>query len=76
MYKESQQQNELAFMIFNIEPRMDFYLWVVKKFCNRGMSVFSVFVGGKVTCATFLSKKFQFTSGQPNLHICFQIFTI
>lgn len=43
--------NELAYRFFNTELRMEFYLWVVSKFCKPGEHVFFAFSGGKFTCA-------------------------
>lgn len=62
MYKESRRYNELAFKMYNMELRMEFYLWIVKKFFNPGTSVFSMFARGKFTCTGFVSLKLQFKS--------------
>lgn len=34
--------NELEFRVYNTELRMEFYLWLVRKFCRPGGSIFSV----------------------------------
>ncbi len=55
VYKEARRYNELPYRMYNIELKMEFYLWVVKKFYNPRSSVFSIFVGGKLTCAALVS---------------------
>ena len=57
MYTKAHNYNELEFRVYNIELRMEFYLWVVRKFCLPGGSILSIFGGGKITCAAMVSSE-------------------
>ena len=61
-YKDAKRYNELPFRMYNMELRMEFYL-----FCLPGSGVFSVFAGSKLTCAALVSGKLQFRSLRPKL---------
>ena len=47
--------NELMYRIYPTELRMEFYLQVLNLFCEHRVDVFSVFAGGKIICATWVS---------------------
>ena len=66
-YKDAKRYNELPFRMYNMELRMEFYLWLVEMFCLPGSGVFSVFAGSKLTCAALVSGKLQFSSLRPKL---------
>ena len=40
VYTKPHSYNELEFRVYNTELRMEFYLWVVRKFCLPGGAVF------------------------------------
>lgn len=54
-YMKARAYSELEYRIHNLELRMEFYLWIVRKFVAPGMSVFSGYTGGKLTCAAMVS---------------------
>ena len=66
-YKDAKKYNEFPFRMYNMELRMEFYLWLVEMFCLPGSGVFSVFAKSKLTCAALVSGKLQFRSLQPKL---------
>ena len=55
VYTKHYNYNELEFRVYNIELRMEFYLWLVCKFCRPGGAILSIFGGGKITCAAKVS---------------------
>ena len=55
MYTKPHSYNELEFRVYNTELQMEFYLWLVRKFCRPGGGLLSIFGGGKITCATVVS---------------------
>ena len=55
MYTKPHGYNELEFRVYNTELRMEFYLWLVRKFCHPGGAFLSIFGGGKTTCAAVVS---------------------
>ena len=55
VYTKPHGYNELEFRIYNTELRMEFYLWLVRKFCRPGGNILSIFGGGKITCAAVVS---------------------
>nr|PNR39184.1 hypothetical protein PHYPA_019462 [Physcomitrium patens] len=55
--------NELEFRVYNTELRMEFYLWLVRKFCRLGGSIFSLWGGGKITCVVMMSSVDVFAVG-------------
>nr|PNR27966.1 hypothetical protein PHYPA_028558 [Physcomitrium patens] len=55
--------NELEFRVYNTELRMEFYLWLVRKFCRLGGSIFSLWGGGKITSAAMMSSVDVFAVG-------------
>ena len=55
VYNKPHSYNELENRVYNTELRMEFYLWVVRKFCRPGGSILSIFGGGKITCAAMVS---------------------
>ena len=66
-YNDAKRYNELPFRMYNMELRMEFYLWLVEMFCLPGLGVFSVFAGSKLTCAALVSGELQFRSLRPKL---------
>ena len=46
--------NELKYRVYSMELRMEFYVWLVKKFVKAGDFVFSMWGGGKLTCAAMV----------------------
>ena len=57
VYNKPHSYNELEYRVYNTELRMEFYLWVVRKFCRPRGSILSIFGGGKITCAAMVSSK-------------------
>ena len=57
MYTKPHGYNELEYRVYNTELRMEFYLWLVRKFCHRGGALLSIFGGGKITCTTVVSNE-------------------
>ena len=55
VYTKPHGYNELEFRVYNTELRMEFYLWLVRKFCRPGGAILSIFGGGKITCTTMVS---------------------
>ena len=55
VYTKPHGYNELEFRVYNTELRMEFYLWLVRKFCHPGGNILSIFGGGKIICATVVS---------------------
>ena len=55
VYTKPHGYNELEFRVYNTELRMEFYLWLVRKFCRPAGTLFSIFGGGKITCAAVVS---------------------
>ena len=47
--------SEVEYRLNNLELRMEFYIWVVSSFCTPQDCIYSVFAGGKLTCATVVS---------------------
>ena len=55
VYTKPHGYDELEFRVYPTELRMDFYLWLMRKFLKPGESVFSLWGGGKITCAAMVS---------------------
>ena len=55
VYTKPHGYNELEFQVYNTELRVEFYLWLVRKFCCRGGAISSIFGGGKITCVAIVS---------------------
>ena len=55
VYTKPHDYNELEFRVYNTELRMEFYLWLVRKFCRPGGAILSIFGRGKITCAAMVS---------------------
>lgn len=47
--------NELEYRTYNTELRMEFYLRLLDLFCKEGDAVVTVFGGGKLSCAAWVS---------------------
>nr|PNR49410.1 hypothetical protein PHYPA_011306 [Physcomitrium patens] len=63
MFTKPHGYNELEFRVYNTELRMEFYLWLVWKFCRPGGSIFSLWGGGKITSAAMMSSVDVFAVG-------------
>nr|PNR26859.1 hypothetical protein PHYPA_030340 [Physcomitrium patens] len=63
MFTKPHGYNELEFRVYNTELRMEFYLWLVRKFCRPGGSIFSLWGGGKITCTAIMSSVDVFAVG-------------
>ena len=55
VYTKPHSYNELEFRVYNTELQMEFYLWLVHKFCRLRGALLSIFGGGKITCAAVVS---------------------
>ena len=55
VYTKPHGYNELEYRVYNTELRMEFYLWLMRKFCRPGGALLSIFGGGKITCAVVVS---------------------
>jgi hypothetical protein len=51
----SGRYNELEYRTYNTELRMEFYLRILDLFCEEGDAVLTVFGGGKLSCAAWVS---------------------
>ena len=47
--------NELDYRIYNTEMRMEFYIKLLELFCKNGDAILTVFGGGKLTCAAWVT---------------------
>ena len=54
-YMKARAYNEVEYRLNNLELRMEFYIWLVSSFCTPQDCIYSVFVGGKLTCAAMVS---------------------
>jgi len=70
IYRDPRRFDELLYRMYNMELRMECYLWLINKFCLLGSNVFSVFAGGKLTCVALVSNGLQFRSLRHELHTC------
>ena len=57
VYTKPHGYNELEYRVYNTELRMEFNLWLMRKFCRPGGALFSIFGGGKITCAAVVSNE-------------------
>ena len=55
VYTKPHGYNELEFRVYNTELQMEFYLWLVRKFCRPRGALLSIFGGGKITYAIVVS---------------------
>ena len=55
VYTKPHGYNELEYRVYNTEFRMEFYLWLMRKFCRLGGALLSIFGGGKITCVAVVS---------------------
>ena len=55
VYTKPHGYNKLEYRVYNTELRMEFYLWLMRKFCRPGGALLSIFGGGKITCAAVVS---------------------
>ena len=54
-YMKARAYSEVEYRLNNLELRMEFYIWLVSSFCTPQDCIYSVFVGGKLTCAAVVS---------------------
>ena len=54
-YVKARAYSEVEYRLNNLELRMESYIWLVNSFCNPQDCIYSVFVGGKLTCAAIVS---------------------
>ena len=47
--------SEVEYRLNSLELRMEFYIWLVSSFCTPQDCIYSVFAGGKLTCAAMVS---------------------
>ena len=57
VYTKPHGYNELEYRVYNTELRMEFYLWLVRKFCRPRGALLSIFGGGKIICAAVVSNE-------------------
>ena len=57
VYTKPHGYNELEYRVYNTELRMEFYLWLMRKFCHPGGALLSIFGGGKITYAAVVSNE-------------------
>ena len=55
VYTKPHGYNELEYRVYNIELRMEFCLWLMRKFCRPRGALLSIFGGGKITCVVVVS---------------------
>ena len=54
-YMKARAYSEVEYRLNNLELRMEFYIWLVSSFCTPQDCIYSVFAGGKLTCAALVS---------------------
>ena len=54
-YMKARAYSEVEYRLNNLELRMEFYIWLVSLFCTPQDCIYSVFAGGKLTCAAMVS---------------------
>lgn len=52
--------NELQYRMYDTELRMEFYLKLLDMFCQKGDAIVTVFGGGKLSCAAWVSNNMSF----------------
>ena len=57
-YIKARVYSEVEYRLNNLELRMEFYIWFVSSFCTPQDCIYSVFAGGKLTCAALVSISF------------------
>ena len=55
VYTKPNGYNELEYRVYNTELRMEFYMWLMCKFCRPRGALLSIFGGGKITYAAVVS---------------------
>ena len=71
VYERPRKYNELEYLIYPIELRMEFYIRILDLFCDRGDSVFELFARTKLMLASLVSVASAFSSdrAKPFFHI-------
>ena len=54
-YMKARAYSEVEYRLNNLELRTKFYIWLVSSFCTPQDCIYSVFAGGKLTCAAMVS---------------------
>ena len=54
-YMKAHAYSEVEYRLNNLKLRMEFYIWLVNSFCTPQDCIYSVFAGGKLTCAAVVS---------------------
>ena len=54
-YMKARAYSKVEYRLNNVELRMEFYIWLVSAFCTPQDCIYSVFAGGKLTCAAMVS---------------------
>ena len=54
-YMKARAYSKVEYRLNNLELRMEFYIWLVSSFCTPQDCIYSVFAGGKLTCAAMVS---------------------
>ena len=54
-YMKARAYSEVEYRLNNLELRMEFYISLVSAFCTPQDCIYSVFAGGKLTCAAMVS---------------------
>ena len=57
VYTKAHGYNELEYLVYNTELRMEFYLWLVHNFYRPGGALLSIFGRGKITCTVVVSNE-------------------
>ena len=60
VYMKPRKYQELQYRIQSTELRMEFYLYLFELFCRPADTVYSVFNGTKILCASLVSTQFTF----------------
>ena len=70
VYEKPRKYNELEYLMYPIELRMEFYIRILDLFCARGDSTFELFAGTKLMVASLVSVASAFSSDQakPFVH--------
>ena len=54
-YMKARAYSKVEYQLNNLKLRMEFYIWLVSSFCTPQDCIYSVFAGGKLTCAAMVS---------------------
>ena len=70
VYEKPWKYNELQYLMYPIELRMEFYIRILDLFCERGDSVFELFAGTKLMVASVVSvaSTVSLARAKPSVH--------